>query len=99
MPKASKVSSRKKTGTHKTKSKKRKKALQSDRFFDFAGPIRFIDLFCGIGGFRLAFESTGAECVFSSDYDKFSRLTYAANFSEESRQSLNFTVRIPFKTL
>ncbi len=33
---------------------------------------RFIDLFCGIGGFRIAFEKAGGRCVFSSDYDKFS---------------------------
>ncbi len=45
-------------------------------------PLRFIDLFCGIGGFRLAFERAGARCVFSSDWDKFSRQTYAANFGE-----------------
>ncbi|MES2705428.1 MAG: DNA (cytosine-5-)-methyltransferase [Verrucomicrobiota bacterium] len=44
--------------------------------------LRFIDLFCGIGGFRLAFERLGAKCVFSSDWDKFSRETYAANFGE-----------------
>jgi DNA (cytosine-5)-methyltransferase 1 len=34
-------------------------------------PLRFIDLFCGIGGFRIAFEGVGGKCVFSSDYDKF----------------------------
>lgn len=45
--------------------------------------FRFIDLFCGIGGFRLAFEKAGCECVFSSDWDKFSRQTYKANFEEE----------------
>jgi DNA (cytosine-5)-methyltransferase 1 len=44
--------------------------------------LRFIDLFCGIGGFRIAFEKAGAQCVFSSDWDKFSRQTYAANFGE-----------------
>lgn len=44
--------------------------------------LRFIDLFCGIGGFRLAFERAGAKCVFSSDWDKFSRQTYAANFGD-----------------
>jgi len=43
---------------------------------------RFIDLFCGIGGFRLGFEQHGAKCVFSSDWDKFSQTTYAANFGE-----------------
>ena len=31
-----------------------------------SGQLRFIDLFCGIGGFRLAFERAGARCVFSS---------------------------------
>jgi hypothetical protein len=40
-------------------------------------------LFCGIGGFRLAFERAGCRCVFSSDWNKFSRQTYAANFGEE----------------
>ena len=44
--------------------------------------LRFIDLFCGIGGFRLAFERAGARCVFSSDWDRFSQQTYAANFGE-----------------
>ena len=39
-------------------------------------------MFCGIGGFRIAFEKAGAQCVFSSDYDKFSQQTYAANFGE-----------------
>lgn len=45
-------------------------------------PYRFIDLFCGIGGFRLAFERVGCECVWSSDWDKFSQQTYEANFGE-----------------
>ncbi len=48
-----------------------------------ATPFRFIDLFSGIGGFRIAFEKTGAKCVFSSDYDKFSQQTYEANFGEK----------------
>lgn len=43
---------------------------------------KFIDLFCGIGGMRLAFESAGAECVFSSDWDKYAQQTYAANFGD-----------------
>lgn len=44
--------------------------------------FRFVDLFCGIGGFRLAFASAGCKCVFSSDWDKFSQQTYEANFGE-----------------
>ena len=50
---------------------------------DGAAPFRFIDLFCGIGGFRIAFEKAGAKCVFSSDYDKFSQQTYESNFGEK----------------
>ena len=44
--------------------------------------IRFIDLFAGIGGMRLAFESVGAKCVFSSEWDKYCQETYKANFGE-----------------
>jgi len=44
--------------------------------------MKFIDLFAGIGGFRLAMESVGATCVFSSEWDKFAQLTYKANFGE-----------------
>lgn len=43
----------------------------------------FIDLFAGIGGFRLALQSLGGTCVFSSDWDRFARQTYAANFGDE----------------
>ena len=42
----------------------------------------FIDLFAGIGGLRQAFESTGGTCVFSSEWNKFSQITYEANFGE-----------------
>ena len=51
--------------------------------------LRFIDLFCGIGGFRLAFERADAHCVFSSDWDRFSRQTYGANFGEEPAGDIN----------
>lgn len=43
----------------------------------------FIDLFCGIGGFRIAFERADCECVFSCDWDKYSQITYEANFGEK----------------
>jgi DNA (cytosine-5)-methyltransferase 1 len=42
--------------------------------------VKFIDLFSGIGGFRIALERLGCECVFSSEIDKYSRETYEANF-------------------
>lgn len=42
----------------------------------------FIDLFAGIGGMRLAFESAGGSCIFSSEWDRAAQITYAANFGE-----------------
>ena len=39
-------------------------------------------MFAGIGGLRLAFESTGAHCVYSNEWNKFSQITYKANFNE-----------------
>jgi DNA (cytosine-5)-methyltransferase 1 len=44
--------------------------------------MKFIDLFAGIGGFRLAMESVGGTCVFSSEWDKYAQQTYKANFGE-----------------
>lgn len=43
------------------------------------GSFRFIDLFAGIGGLRLGFESIGGECVFTSEWNAYSRRTYLAN--------------------
>src|SRR3989344_924453 len=42
----------------------------------------FIDLFAGIGGFRIALERGGGECVFSSEWDKYAQKTYKAWFGE-----------------
>jgi DNA (cytosine-5)-methyltransferase 1 len=44
--------------------------------------LNFIDLFAGIGGIRLGFEKTGANCVFSSEWNKFSQMTYEENYKE-----------------
>lgn len=44
--------------------------------------FKFIDLFAGIGGFRMAFQNLGGKCIFSSEWDKFSQKTYEANFGE-----------------
>jgi len=44
--------------------------------------FKFIDLFAGIGGFRIPLEEIGGNCVFSSEIDKHSILTYEANFKE-----------------
>jgi len=45
--------------------------------------FRFIDLFAGIGGIRLGFESVSGKCVFSSEWDKQAITTYEANFNEK----------------
>lgn len=44
--------------------------------------FKFIDLFAGIGGMRLAYQKIGGKCVFSSEYNKFAKVTYEANFGE-----------------
>lgn len=44
--------------------------------------FHFIDLFAGIGGFRLACQNNGGKCVFSSEWDKDAQKTYFHNFGE-----------------
>ena len=50
--------------------------------------IRFIDLFCGVGGFRIGFEQACREldlipeCAFSSDIDPYCQLAYETNFGD-----------------
>ena len=49
-----------------------------------ANKFKFIDLFAGIGGIRIPFEELGGDCVFSSEWDKFSQQTYQANFLQRN---------------
>ena len=44
------------------------------------GDFTFADLFAGIGGTRMGFEAAGGRCVFTSEWDRFARRTYEANF-------------------
>jgi len=53
-----------------------------DRNYLIKDNLKFIDLFAGIGGFRIALEKVGARCVFSSEWDKYAKQTYQANFNE-----------------
>jgi DNA (cytosine-5)-methyltransferase 1 len=46
--------------------------------------FKFIDLFAGIGGFHIAMDAAGGECVFASEWDKFSRITYEANYKKHN---------------
>lgn len=52
----------------------------------FPDPINpqftFIDLFAGMGGFRIAMQEQGGKCVFSSEWNKYAQKTYFANFGE-----------------
>ena len=62
--------------------------LKLDLKFDVPFPpikkstFKFIDLFAGIGGFRIAMQNLGGNCVFSSEIDKFAKQTYDLNFGE-----------------
>ena len=57
-------------------------------FYDvpFPGPEKpkftFIDLFAGMGGFRLAMQSQGGKCIFSSEWNQYAQKTYMANFGD-----------------
>lgn len=44
--------------------------------------FKFIDLFAGIGGIRLAYQNAGGKCVFTSEWNKYAKKTYEANFGE-----------------
>lgn len=60
----------------------------SHRLLPFAGDesgeydFKFIDLFAGIGGIRMAFEAHGGRCVFTSEWNPWAQKTYLANFPE-----------------
>lgn len=59
-------------------------SLFADNLFPTAAKpdFTFIDLFAGIGGFRIAMQNLGGECVFSSEWDEKAKQTYEANFGE-----------------
>lgn len=44
--------------------------------------FKFIDLFAGIGGFRIALQNVGGECVYTSEWDTNAKITYQANFGK-----------------
>jgi DNA (cytosine-5)-methyltransferase 1 len=45
--------------------------------------FKFIDLFAGIGGLRIGFDAIGGQCVFTSEWDKYSQATYRENFGND----------------
>ncbi len=52
--------------------------------------FRFIDLFAGVGGLRRPFEEIGGRCVFTSEWDRFCKETYTANFPEPADSDHEF---------
>jgi len=52
-------------------------------------PFRFIDLFAGIGGFRIALQNLGGRCVFTSERDKWAQKTYAAWHGDTPQGDIN----------
>lgn len=61
-----------------------KMAARSRQTAEVQEPLsfRFIDLFAGIGGLRIGFQEIGGHCVFTSEWDKYARETYARNFPD-----------------
>lgn len=58
--------------------------------------LRFVDLFAGIGGIRLGFQSiAGATCTYSVEWDRFARETYAANFEPPEGNDIRDVARLP----
>jgi DNA (cytosine-5)-methyltransferase 1 len=61
------------------------RAVADERCGGHAGKrdsFTFVDLFAGIGGLRRPFQDIGGKCLFTAEWDRFSRETYAANFPE-----------------
>lgn len=58
----------------------------------------FVDLFAGIGGLRLAFESAGGKCVFTSEWDKYAAKTYQVNFADDHEIAGDIT-KVPVEAI
>lgn len=54
----------------------------------------FIDLFAGIGGFHQAMHSVGMKCVFASEWDKYARISYEANYKDISPELFSDNYRL-----
>jgi len=79
------------TGTPRTSALTLLSNLSKGRLEHFVTipQFRFIDLFAGIGGFRLPFSRIGGKCVFTSEWNKYSQQTYLANFPQTTQHLMN----------
>lgn len=57
--------------------------------------FRFVDVFAGIGGMRLGFESVAGECVYSIEWDKYARETYETNFEKPEGCDVRDVTELP----
>lgn len=57
--------------------------MKSRKSIKKTNKFTFIDLFAGIGGMRIAFDRAGGQCVYSSEWNKYSQQTYFANFGQQ----------------
>ncbi len=73
-----------------------KPRLPQDRTTHRLNGYKFIDLFAGIGGIRHPFDTLGAECVFASEWDKHSQITYEANYGHKPHGDIT---AIPAETI
>ena len=65
------------------------KSSYTNKKYDFGNRFSFIDLFAGIGGFRLGLEALDVDCLFSSEWDLNAKKTYQKNFSELPHGDIN----------
>jgi DNA (cytosine-5)-methyltransferase 1 len=63
-----------------------------------SGSFRFIDLFAGIGGLRVAFEGIGGACVYTSEWDQYAQKTYLRNFQDSHAIAGDIT-KVPAETV
>lgn len=85
------------TPVYNVSDEMRTRSAPDDSASDIDFPVlKSIDLFAGIGGIRLAFQQAGLQNVFSSEWDKFARLTYRENFGETPAGDLR---KIPSKDI
>jgi DNA (cytosine-5)-methyltransferase 1 len=64
-----------------------------------ASKFTFIDLFAGIGGIRQGFEHIGGKCVFTSEWDKYARTTYAVNHGENEEDIAGDIWSVPLDSI
>jgi DNA (cytosine-5)-methyltransferase 1 len=71
------------TNPHSIVNKMLQEIIDAKKPKNNSSAFTFIDLFAGIGGLRMGFESINGKCIFTSEWDKYSQITYRANFHDD----------------